>query len=118
MSKEEKSSFETLVLSLITYVNAKVELLKLNAIGFATRLLSSLLKLLVVGSLISAVLLFLGMGLAFWVGDLFDKQYVGFFIVGGLFILITLFVILVWKAMVKSAIMRFVVQIFENEEDE
>ena len=118
MSKEEKSSFENLVLSLITYVKAKVELLKLNAIGFATRVLSSLLKLLVVGSLISVVVLFLGMGLAFWVGEMLGNQHAGFFIVAGLFFLIALIVMMAWKSMVKSAIMRFVAQIFENEEDE
>lgn len=117
MSTKDKSDFENLIEHVTKYLNAKLLLFKLKAIEFGTNAVSGILKIFVVGSMIFSVLLFLGFGLAFWMSELFQNQYTGFFIVGVLFLIITFLTILLWRPVVKPGLMRIFIQMFEDEED-
>lgn len=117
MSTKDKSDFENLIEHVTKYLDAKLMLFKLKAIEFGTNLFSGFLKLLVVGAMIFSVLMFLGFGVAFWLSELFQNQYTGFFIVGVLFLIITFLTILLWGSVVKPGLMRIFIQMFEDEED-
>nr|MBS0038163.1 phage holin family protein [Saprospiraceae bacterium] len=117
MSIKDKSDFESLIEHLTNYLNAKFELVKLNAMEVGTNVVSGILKLLVVGALVFTVFIFLGFGVAFWLSELFDNQYSGFFIVGVLFLIIIFLIALLWRSLVKPTVLRIFIQILQDEEN-
>jgi hypothetical protein len=62
------------------------ELVKLKAIDKTSEIVSSFIPYSVVFALIASFLIFLNLGLAFWLGDILGKTYFGFFIVSAFYI--------------------------------
>jgi hypothetical protein len=74
--------FETLLERVADYFKTTVELVKLKAVEKITDLISSLIPhVFIIGILIFAFL-FLNVGLALWLGDIFGNLYLGFLAVG------------------------------------
>ena len=72
------------------YAKTTLNLLKLNAIDKTADLASSLVSLIaVIVTLVFSVLM-LSIGLSFWIGHLVGEVYYGFFIVGGLYLLLAI----------------------------
>ncbi len=63
------------------YGKTSYELVKLKALDKASDVASSLIPHTVVFVLIVSFLLFLSLGLAFWLGEILGKVYYGFFVV-------------------------------------
>jgi uncharacterized membrane protein len=86
---EEKTKLlETLLDRATEYGKTSFELVKLKALDKTTDIVSSFIPLSVVILLISSCLLFLSLGLAFWLGDLLGKTFYGFFVVAAFYILL------------------------------
>lgn len=76
--------FETLLERVTDYIKTTVELIILKAVEKISDLAAALMSnAIVIGILISA-LFFLNVGLALWLGVLFDSMYLGFLTVGGI----------------------------------
>lgn len=69
------------------YGKTSVELVKLKALDKTADLVSSIIPLSVFILLISAFLLFLNLGIAFWLGEILGKVFYGFFIVAAFYII-------------------------------
>ena len=90
---EENANLLELLLERATdYGKTSVELVKLKAIDKTADLVSSIIPLSVFILLISAFLLFLNLGIAFWLGEILGKVFYGFFIVAAFYIIMGLII--------------------------
>ncbi|MFA7033994.1 MAG: phage holin family protein [Bacteroidales bacterium] len=101
------------------YVNIKIDEFKLKT----TKQLSSAVNIIFAWILIAFVaiftLSFLAVALGLWVGELLSSQVYGFLIVGGVFLLVTIVLIICRKKLFINAMVRtFVKILFKNDEDE
>ncbi len=64
-----------------------IELIKLKILDKASEIVSSLIPFSVVFVLIASFMIFLNLGLAFWLGDILGKTYFGFFAVAAFYVL-------------------------------
>jgi hypothetical protein len=78
---------EKLLERVVEYGKTSSELLKLKALDKLSAAFSSLALHSVAFVLFASFMLFLNLGLAFWLGDITGKSYYGFFLVGGFYIL-------------------------------
>jgi hypothetical protein len=68
------------------YSKTSYELVKLKALDKTTDIISTLIPLSVVFVLIASVILFLNIGLAFWLGEILGKIFYGFFAVAAFYV--------------------------------
>ena len=85
--EEKDNLLESLLDSAKEYGITSFELAKLKALDKATDVVSSLVPVTIVFVLVALFLLFLSLGVAFWLGDLLGKTFYGFFVVAGFYIL-------------------------------
>lgn len=83
--EENPNMIESLFERAADYGKTSFELAKLKALDKITDFVSSLIPHSVVIVLISLFILFLSLGLAFWLGDILGKMYYGFLAVAGLY---------------------------------
>jgi fatty acid desaturase len=69
------------------YGKTSLELYKLKTIDKTTDVVSVIIPHSVVFVLIASFMLFLNLGLAFWLGEILGKIFYGFFIVAGFYII-------------------------------
>jgi fatty acid desaturase len=89
---EKAKLLESLLESAKEYSKTSLELIKLKIIDKVADSLSSAIPLSVVIVLFASFLLFLSVGLAFWLGDLTGRIFYGFFIVSGFYILLAVII--------------------------
>jgi fatty acid desaturase len=78
---------ESLLDKATDYGKTSFELIKLKVLDKTTNVVSSLVPQSVVIILIAIFLIFLNLGIALYLGDLFGKTYFGFFAVAAFYIL-------------------------------
>lgn len=78
-------SIETLLESASDYGKASLDLVKLKTILKTTDVVSSLIPHIVVVLILMSFLLFLNLGVAFWLGKIFGSMFYGFFIVAAFY---------------------------------
>jgi len=71
-----------------SYLETRIDLLKLKAIDKSSEAASSIVSGLATVVLAIFALVLLNVGLALWIGDLLGKNYLGFFAVAGFYILL------------------------------
>ena len=71
------------------YIKTSMELYTLRLTGKIAKIVSTLITQLVIGVLAMIVLFMLSMFLAFWIGDLMGRPYLGFLMIGGVIGLVT-----------------------------
>ena len=91
--KDLKSKAEDLTDSITDYIQSYYKLTLLDAADKATSIAASTMASIVVIFLGSFALLFAGVALAFWLGDLVNSRALGFLFVAALFILIILIIV-------------------------
>lgn len=75
------NTIETLLEKATDYGKSSYELAKLKTLDKTSDVVSTLLANLVVWVILSSFMLFLNLGLAFWLGEILGKIYFGFFVV-------------------------------------
>jgi len=85
--EENANLLETLLERASEYGKTSIELARLKALDKTTEIVSSVIPLSVVILLVVTSLLFLNLGLAFWLGEILGKTYYGFFIVAVFYVL-------------------------------
>ena len=73
---------ESLLEKVAEYGKTSYELTKLKILDKTSDVVSSFIPHSVVFVLIASFMLFVSLGLAFWLGELLGKNYLGFFVVG------------------------------------
>jgi fatty acid desaturase len=84
---EDKSNLaETLFERTEEYVKTSIELLKLKILEKITEIVSSIIARLILTIFIVLCLLMLSIGVSFWLGEMLNKIYYGFFIVAAFYV--------------------------------
>ena len=82
---EKASSIESLYELIEAYSKTSLELYKLKAIEKTAEVTSNLASNIVVLCVVSFFVLFINIGIAFWLGELCGKIYYGFFIIAAFY---------------------------------
>lgn len=83
--EEHTNIIESLLERTAEYGKTSFELVKLNVVDKTSDGLSSLGAHSIVNVIIGCFLLFINLGIAFWVGDLLGKTYLGFIVVAAFY---------------------------------
>ncbi len=103
------SSIEMLFKRAENYTKTSIELAKLNAIDKTADVVSSLISRMVV-SIVFAMFVFLSnIGLSLWIGELVGKLYLGFFIVGIIYLLVALLLYSFKDKWIKMPVSNFMI---------
>lgn len=82
---EERSRLETFAEHAKDYAELRVELVKLEAAAKISNVVSSIASAVVIGLVALFTLLFISIGVAWWIGQANNNPSMGFFIVGGVY---------------------------------
>ena len=95
------------VLELIkTYAQTNLEYFKLKAIRRIAKISKSLFRIVVCLICIPFCLFFLSIAAALFIGECMDSTILGFVIVGGFYLILTLIILLIGTGMVKRTVVR------------
>lgn len=86
--ESKPASVEELFQKLKDYADVRLDLFKLKSINKAASFMSTSITIVILIIFFSAVLLCFTVGAALFIGELLGKTYYGFFIVGGILLLI------------------------------
>lgn len=89
---EQDGVIETLFDKTKDYVETRADLFKLKAIKKTAEVGSSLVSNVIVGIVFSSFFIFLNIALGLWLGDLTGRNYIGFFIVAGFYLIVGLII--------------------------
>ena len=118
MEKEAEKIFYELREDILTYVQLKYKLLKLNATERVAKLIAILSHGVILILLFFFTILFLFLALGFFLGDCLGNTALGFLIVGGIYL--GLVVAFLWgRRMLQEKIINIMIDALEaDEEDE
>ncbi|MFA5819325.1 MAG: hypothetical protein WC854_08610 [Bacteroidales bacterium] len=83
--EDNKKLVESLLEKATEYGKTSYELVKLKALDKTSDVVSTFIPHSVVFILIASFMLFLNLGLAFWLGEILGKTFYGFFVVSGFY---------------------------------
>lgn len=90
--EENTRMIESLLASATEYAKTSFELVKLKTLDKATDVVSSAVPNSIFIILTATFMLFLNIGIALWLGDIFGKAFLGFFAVAAFYIVIGLII--------------------------
>lgn len=88
--EDDARLLESLLERATEYGKTSLELIKLKALDKTAELISASVPLAIIIILIASFLLFLNLGLAFWLGEILGRTYYGFFAVSAFYIIVFL----------------------------
>jgi hypothetical protein len=102
--ESETNSFEALFGRAGDYFETRLELIRLKSVDKSAGVVSSFASRLTVGLIILIAVIIISIGVSLWVGEYFGNAYYGFFIVGGVYLLIGFIVFLLRKLLLKNPV--------------
>ena len=96
LNMEQESNLESLLSKTIEYVETHINFFKLKSIEKSSQIITSIIWRMIVISMCIFAMLFINIGISFWLGELMGKVYYGFLITG-LFYLLTGLVLYIFK---------------------
>ncbi|MEE4286866.1 MAG: hypothetical protein V2I31_11990 [Mariniphaga sp.] len=119
MSKDLTKNLGELNGSVKSYVQAKIDLIKLRFLEKTTRFTSYLFTFLIVLMFLMLIIGFAATAFAVWYGETYNNYVTGLLIAGGVLILLALVFILLRKQIVTASVLKnFSEMLFEDDEDE
>jgi len=115
--KELTDSFKEVGEKIQEYGDSTLEYQKLRIFKSSMKGATSLVNLLVLGSVFLFILLFLSLGAAFIIGNEIGKVSYGFFIIGGFYALVLLLVILFGKKAIERQILLTSSKLFYDDDE-
>lgn len=101
---------ESLLESTFKYVVAELELLKLKTLDKTSDVVSTLIPHAVVFLILGLFLLFLNLGLAFWLGNILGNNFYGFFVIAAFYAIAGLVVHFFMHKWIKRKIGNYLVK--------
>jgi fatty acid desaturase len=93
------------------YGKTSIELVKLQAVDKTSDVVSSFVPHSVVFVLIASFLLFLNLGIAFWLGEILGKIFYGFFVVAGFYIVAGMIIHFFMHKWIKKLVRNYIVKL-------
>lgn len=100
---------ETLVSKAGDLAETKAELWKLKAVGKISETVSSIISIMAIVILAGVALTILSFGGAYWIGAQLGNVANGFFIVGGFYALVGLFIFVFRKSWIKKPLSNLII---------
>ncbi len=101
------------------YIENSAEYYKLRLFKHAMKLSTSLINMLALGGIFMLFLMFFSFGIAMWLGGILDSMLLGFFIVGGFYLIVFLLILFFGKKQIDKAILsKFSELVIEDSEKE
>lgn len=116
MEKSIVTSFSELVKQIKLYISLRMKHYKLSAGEKIIELFSTLTAGMIFWMIAFIIMIFGGFALAFWLGDIFQNQSIGFLIVTGIFVLLIIIIYLFRQSLIFDPIARKLIHLFEIEE--
>ncbi|MCC7232900.1 MAG: phage holin family protein [Bacteroidia bacterium] len=104
--ESENNSLNRLAASVQEYIETRAEIVRLSAVEKSSRMAASLVSMLVFVILLSLVLVFLSIALAYGLSEWIGRAYSGFLIVGGMYLLTALVLFLNREKWLKAPVMN------------
>ncbi len=101
---------ESLLERAAEYGKASLEVVKLKALDKTSDAVSSLIPHSLVFVLIAVFTLFLNLGLAFWIGEIIGKTFIGFFIVAAFYGVIVIVLHFFMHKWLKKIICNYIIK--------
>ncbi|WP_423126441.1 phage holin family protein [Gaoshiqia sp. Z1-71] len=101
---------ESLLESTFKYGAAEIELIKLKTLNKTSDVVSSLIPHTVVFFILVLFLLFLNLGLAFWLGDIIGNNFCGFFVIAAFYAIVGLVMHFFMHKWIKRKICNYLVK--------
>ena len=103
------STIEMLFEKAEDYTRTTIDLVKLNTVDKTADVLSSLLSRLTVSIVFVMFAFLVNIGLSLWIGELMGKVYYGFFIVSGVYFLLSIVLYINKDQWMKMPISNFII---------
>jgi hypothetical protein len=108
---EDKAKLlEGLLSSATDYSKTTLELVKLKALDKTSDVVSSVVPHSIVLIFISSFILFLNLGIAFWLGDILGKLFYGFLIISGFYLLLGIIIYFLMYNWLKKLVCNYVIK--------
>lgn len=112
VKQQEPSVVESLVEHIESYTKTTIELTKLKTLRGGSKAASNAAVSVVLALLGCFMLLFLSTGAAFWLGELLESVWLGFFIVAGFYAVMGILLFLLRDRLIKRPISNSIIQHF------
>lgn len=103
------NNFELIYDKAKKYTETSIELYKLKLVDKSSDIISSLAYKLVLGLAVAMFTLFINIGLSLYLGQIFDNNYTGFFIVSLFYLAIALIVFIFGNTLIKIPVSDLVI---------
>ena len=104
------STIETLFEKAEDYTRSTAELMKLKAVDKTADVASSMLSRGAVSIVFVMFAFLVNIGLSLWVGELLGKDYYGFFIVSGIYLIISILLYIFRDPLIKLPVSNFIIE--------
>ena len=112
--EDKKILIESLYERASDYGKTSFELIKLQVIDKTSDIVSTVIPHSIVFVLLASFLIFLNLGLAFWLGEILGKTFYGFFVVAGFYIIVGMILHFFMYGWIKTKLRNYIVrQIFK-----
>ena len=101
---------ESLIQNTVEYGQKSLELIKLKAIDKTSDVIATGISHAVVLIILTTFLLFLNLGLAFWLGEIFGKVYYGFFAIAAFYAILGILIHLFMHKRLKMMICNYIIK--------
>jgi fatty acid desaturase len=108
--EDNTKQIESLLEKAAEYGKASYELVKLKTLDKTSDAVSSFIPHSVVFVVIAVFMLFLNLGLAFWLGDILGKTYFGFFVVAAFYGIIGIVLHFFMHKWLKKVICNYIIK--------
>ena len=108
--ENQPNTFGSVIENAGDYLETRLDLLKLQAISKSSDVTSSVVSRMIILLMVSFAVFILNMGLALWVGELLGKVYLGFFVIGGFYMLVGLVLHLFRRTWLKEPVSSLIIK--------
>jgi hypothetical protein len=108
--KLKLEKIEELIGMLTTYANSTIAIVKLETAQHTSSILAKLISVLIIGMVISLFIFFLSFGLGLYLSDVFDNSYLGYGIVTGFYLLMSIILIVGRKKLLINHVYNKIIQ--------
>lgn len=112
---QNRTAADEMISSVKEYVALKIDELKLKGVEGLSLLCSKIIYIFLAALIIVIALLLLGLSLAFFLGEQFGSDILGFFTVGMLFVIIFAILYLFRNRLFINRLVKFFIQLLFNE---
>jgi len=105
-----QNHIEVLLETATEYGKTNFELAKLKILDKTSDVISSIIPLIFVFSILASFMLFCSLGIAFWLGEILDKVYYGFFVVAFFYCIIGLVIHFLMHKWFKKLICNYIIK--------